>query len=486
MATFETSHGTITVTNWAYQLQGNNGTVLTTAPLANSEHDLVVIDRSRDGSDATLHTVAQINAIKNKPGGAVAVSYVSIGEASDFRDSWDPAWTTNGLASGRDTALAPSWLGPINPDWPESRKVRYWDSDWQDTLFNDQHTGAIDTIVAQGFDAAYLDIVDAYYYWAVEAPARVLEPGDPRTEKDAAGRMIDFIVDMTAHARETNPHFFVIPQNGGFIIDALEGVDAARKAAFLDSIGAIGVEDVYLRAGNRDENNGFRPDEALIRALKRDFLDNGKMVLAVDYVNDHYLMGKFIARALADGFTPCVAFDRELDQLSAPVVTAGEASAAANIIAGTSASDTIDGLAGADILFGFEGNDTLLGGADNDVLLGGLGSDTLRGGTGADTFDFNEIAETGVTTALRDSILDFERGLDKINLHTMDANSATAGNQNFKWIADAAFHGKAGELRYNTTSEGVLVSGDVNGDGVADFQITVKVLSSLVAGDFVV
>ncbi len=36
-------------------------------------------------------------------------------------------------------------------------------------IVNDGKTGALDRIVANGFDAAYLDIVDAYYFWGIEA-----------------------------------------------------------------------------------------------------------------------------------------------------------------------------------------------------------------------------------------------------------------------------------------------------------------------------
>ena len=35
------------------------------------------------------------------------------------------------------------------------------------------------------------------------------------------------------------------------------------------------------------------------------------------------------------------------------------------------------------------------------------------------------------------------------------------------------------------TSDGVVFSGDVNGDGVADFNVTVTGVSSLTAADFV-
>jgi hypothetical protein len=45
----------------------------------------------------------------------------------------------------------------------------------------------------------------------------------------------------------------------------------------------------------------------------------------------------------------------------------------------------------------------------------------------------------------------------------------------------AAFSGAAGQLRF----AGGILAGDVNGDGIADFEVKVTGAASLVAGDFV-
>jgi uncharacterized protein (TIGR01370 family) len=482
MPIFKTSHGLITVDNWAYQLQGNGGQPLDVSSFAFSAHDLVVIDSTADGTDATRFSSDQINAITSKPGGAVAVSYISIGEASDFRDYWSTSWTTTGKATGTLTAAAPGWLGPVNPNWPESRKVRYWDSGWQSIMFNSSKTGDLDKIVAQGFDAAYLDIVDAYYFWGAEAKPAQKRAGDPMSEQDAAQRMIDFVVAMTAHARETNPDFLLIPQNAPFIIDALADNDPLRKAKYLDAIGGIGVEDIYLRDGDQPENNGFKPDEDAIAVLKRDFLAEGKPVFAVDYVTDILLMGKFIQRALADGFIPFVAKDRDLNVLTAPVLRAEGADDSDSILAGTVAADSIDGKAGADTLFGFGGADSLIGGAGDDILVGGLGGDFLTGGDGGDAFIFSRLQES--KRGARDVIVDFQRGQDTINPRRIDANSDDSGNQAFTWIGKDGFHQVPGELRFAQKSFGLVILGDVNGDGAADLRIALGGLSKVGAADF--
>lgn len=325
-ASLTTSDGPVTVNNWGYQLQGPPpGGELLAGPIAEAPHDLIVIDFARYGDTGSLLTSAEVAAIKTRNGTRrrVAAAYVSIGEAGDFRSFWDPAWTADGSADSALQPGAPGYLGPVNPDFPESRKVRYWDPTWRDVIFNDAGNGWLDTVVDQGFDAAYLDIVDAYYFWGEQATAAEKVAGDPDDAQDAARRMIDFIVDMTAHARQTNPDFFVIPQNGAFILNDADfagplSEDAARRAAFLDAVGAIGVEDVYF-PGDNDENNAFDPDDDTIAILRDDFLANGKPVFAVDYLNDADKVDTFLAEALAEGFIPYAAPDRDLDQLGPPV-----------------------------------------------------------------------------------------------------------------------------------------------------------------------
>jgi Ca2+-binding RTX toxin-like protein len=83
-------------------------------------------------------------------------------------------------------------------------------------------------------------------------------------------------------------------------------------------------------------------------------------------------------------------------------------------IAGEAGNDRLYGGAGHDQLFGdlhggVTGDDQLFGGTGHDRLHGGLGSDDLTGGAGRDKFIFRKGDGT-------DRVLDFELGLDKIDL----------------------------------------------------------------------
>lgn len=139
---------------------------------------------------------------------------------------------------------------------------------------------------------------------------------------------------------------------------------------------------------------------------------------------------------------------------------------AANTLVGTVAEDTINGLAG------------------NDMITGGGGADRLTGGTGADRFIFTSTSDSSVTA--RDVINDFTRAqADKISLNAIDAIVGVAGDQNFSFIGASAFSNVAGQLRYEQINGNTIVSGDVNGDSVADFAIQLTGNIALVSTDFI-
>jgi Ca2+-binding RTX toxin-like protein len=150
---------------------------------------------------------------------------------------------------------------------------------------------------------------------------------------------------------------------------------------------------------------------------------------------------------------------------------------------GASPNDTITGGSGADRLGGGIGNDAINGGAGNDWLWAGAGSDQLTGGAGADRFIFTSTSEFGPTTA-RDKIFDFAPGIDDIDLTAIDAKAGGVDDP-FMFIGAGAFTKRAGELRYEASGGDLLVMGDTNGDGKADFSFLVHLQSgSLSAGDF--
>lgn len=146
-------------------------------------------------------------------------------------------------------------------------------------------------------------------------------------------------------------------------------------------------------------------------------------------------------------------------------------------------NDMLSGSTGNDKLFGNAGRDTLHGGDGNDTISGGLGKDWLHGGADSDTFVFADVLVSAPGNDC-DVIIDFNRSDgDRIDLRGIDANFAMSGNQAFAFIGDREFNHSAGQLRYESSGSNLVIHGDIDGDGQADFSIQMSGLSSLSAGD---
>ena len=82
------------------------------------------------------------------------------------------------------------------------------------------------------------------------------------------------------------------------------------------------------------------------------------------------------------------------------------------------------------------------------------------------------------------SILRFEHGADRIDLSAINSRLEAKGRKEFFFIGDKPLSGHAGQLDYVKGDGFVLVQGDRDGDGVADFAIKVRGVTKLDAADF--
>ncbi|TIU32075.1 MAG: hypothetical protein E5W38_13905 [Mesorhizobium sp.] len=156
-----------------------------------------------------------------------------------------------------------------------------------------------------------------------------------------------------------------------------------------------------------------------------------------------------------------------------------------DVLYGNGGADQIFGLAGNDTLFGQSGNDTLNGGDGNDKLVGGVGADTLTGGAGADTFYYGSDVSDSPASAANDTITDFVHGVDKIDLSSIDANTASGGDQAFLFGGLNA-NTVANSITWSEVGGNTIVHVDVTGNTTADFQITLTGINlGLTASDFV-
>jgi Ca2+-binding RTX toxin-like protein len=135
---------------------------------------------------------------------------------------------------------------------------------------------------------------------------------------------------------------------------------------------------------------------------------------------------------------------------------------------GNELGNTITGNAGDNSIRGGAGADVIAGGAGNDILIGDQGNDRLTGGTGNDIFVFTD------TDHSRDTITDFQHGIDKIDLGWWWSDMGG----HFHFLGAAGFGHHAGEARFANG----LFQLDANGDGLADLSINVT--GQLSASDF--
>jgi Ca2+-binding RTX toxin-like protein len=246
------------------------------------------------------------------------------------------------------------------------------------------------------------------------------------------------------------------PQSTGEGADTLTGIENLTGSAFADTLLGTTERNVLI---------GGAGDDVLVGRGGNDLLDGGEGTDTASFI----------------GVSAAVTAD----------LSAGSATIAG--VGGSERLISIESLVGssfADALVGNDAANALSGGAGNDRLTGGLGHDTLTGGVGNDVFDFNTLADSGVGAGIRDVIADFQPGLDDIDIRDIDANSGRSGDQSFSFIDTKQFSGKAGELHYQifdqvgTANDNTIVSGDVNGDRVADFEIEISGILQLTKNDF--
>lgn len=142
----------------------------------------------------------------------------------------------------------------------------------------------------------------------------------------------------------------------------------------------------------------------------------------------------------------------------------------ANKLAGTAIADIIKGLGGNDHIQGRSGNDRLDGGTGNDKINGGAGSDALYGRSGRDSLNGglnNDKLYGGAnadTFIFRgkwgyDRVMDFQNGLDKLDLRSNGLSLAELSIR----TADVDKDGR---------SDDVLVKAGVNAIGILNTKLT--------------
>jgi len=119
-----------------------------------TNYDLLIMDLFFQ--DGTQFTSTEINQLKNKANGGkrLVISYMSIGEAEDYRYYWQTSWNST----------KPAWMDRENPDWEGNFKVKYWEKEWQNIIYGN-NSSYLKKILDANFDGVYLDIIDAFEFY---------------------------------------------------------------------------------------------------------------------------------------------------------------------------------------------------------------------------------------------------------------------------------------------------------------------------------
>lgn len=390
-----------TVTSWLYHLGDVDSSEA--AKIAASDAGLVVIDYANSSGDSPEeYTPAQLDAMRGGKDKLI-VSYLSVGEAEDYRPYWQSSWDSK----------PPSFLSASNPEWPDNYKVKYWDPAWQKIVFD-----YVDSIIDDGFNGLYLDIIDAFQYWEEVAP---------KTGIDYRAEMAKFVAAIDEHA---NAKLAEMGDARKFVIIGQNGEELVDNPLYLSHIDGLAKEDLRFYYPN-DSESSFKTVPDGWYSGSKPYLEAaeaaGVQVFVVEYMTQtrqsqyastlqseiDYLHSKNIPLYVAE--------DRDLISIytqpaaNTPISggiadgsgnsgngtgqnggttdTGGVISVPDHTISGTSGADKLNGTTGADAVHGLGGNDiinalgghdTVNGGAGNDTIHGDAGDDRLAGDGGAD------------------------------------------------------------------------------------------------------
>ncbi|MDQ0464115.1 Ca2+-binding RTX toxin-like protein [Caulobacter ginsengisoli] len=139
---------------------------------------------------------------------------------------------------------------------------------------------------------------------------------------------------------------------------------------------------------------------------------------------------------------------------------------------GNALANTLTGNGGNNSLDGGAGDDVIKAGNGNDILIGGAGADILVGGAGADTFVVTAASIRTSGAVETDTVNDLIAAQsDRLDLSAIDADISTGADDAFHLVGGFTRH--AGEMTLTLSGGNTLLALDVDGDGRADYRMTI-------------
>jgi len=177
------------VNDWYYQLQ-----FMDYFELAETRYDMIVMDPEPQ-QPLNRNVVDRIRC--SGEGEKMAVAYLSIGKAENFRSYWQSDWTVGN----------PEWIAAPVENFSGEYHVKYWDPEWRALILGNAES-RLDRLIEAGFDGVVLDGVDGYAAFLEENPAAISD-------------MHELIADIRSYAvtKSGNSDFGIFVQNTEELIE---------------------------------------------------------------------------------------------------------------------------------------------------------------------------------------------------------------------------------------------------------------------------
>jgi len=120
--------------------------------VAKTNFDVVIIDLFFHTKPFTAEEIKQLQT-KANGGKRLVLAYINIGSAENFRYYWNGNWIVGD----------PSWIKKKYEGYRDEFYVEFWNPEWQKIIYGNNNS-YMKKILDAGFDGAYLDNVEAYYF----------------------------------------------------------------------------------------------------------------------------------------------------------------------------------------------------------------------------------------------------------------------------------------------------------------------------------
>jgi cysteinyl-tRNA synthetase, unknown class len=205
-------------------LLNNDLTPPTVRQIANSNHDMVVVDYLPSQPHHAAYPIREtVAALKLKPSETrrFVMAYLNVGQAEDYRAYWRKGWKVG----------APDWILMNDPDgWAGNFPVAYWRPGWREIV-----TSLAQDIARAGFDGVYLDWVGGFQEDTVQKAAA-------KDGVHADEEMAKLVQAVGEAGRAINPDFHVIGQNAAPLL---------ANPRYLAAIDAVAHESVWFTWGGK-------------------------------------------------------------------------------------------------------------------------------------------------------------------------------------------------------------------------------------------